>query len=457
MTYFVCYNKNVNRFKTKTKENLGHFKLLFLVAAVFGLLFFSSRNNSKAAELFDCDEYFKNNTAFSTDCDQLSGDAKAKCEAYDKKIKTNCQMIEIKRKQGNTLEKQMLLIDIEQQKNQIELQKTQAKDADLSQQIADLEQEIKYKENLIKYQQLILAGLMQSYYEYDQEGVLKLVMANKNLSDVFNQGDYIEQSSDRVSEVLSTIKKEKAELQEKYDVLKNKKEESERVKKELEDKKANLQYTENQKQSLLTQTQGEEAKYQKLLARVEAQKSELFDFSTASNLDDVIGSVSSYKKPDSKYWNSDNFFSQRDSRWANKKIGGTKYLMKDFGCAVTSVAMAYQFDGKNYTPQTVLSSAGFTNQALIYWPAGWVKRGFNSSVVDDKLKDGKVVIVHIKKGSSAGHFVVIHHKPSDFKNINDYVVHDPYFGANLYLGTSRALVGKLGTNSSTSIDTMITY
>ncbi len=68
--------------------------------------------------------------------------------------------------------------------------------------------------------------------------------------------------------------------------------------------------------------------------------------------------------------------------------------MKDFGCAVTSVAMAYQFNGKNYTPQTVLSSADFTSQALIYWPAGWKKLAFNSTIVDGQLKNGKVVIVH---------------------------------------------------------------
>ena len=271
-------------FKTKSAK-LNIFSVLILLTVVFGLLFFSFKDMVQAS-----------------DCDQLTGDDKDKCEALEKKAKAYQDLIDIKNKQQNTLEKQMLLIDIEQQKNQIELKKTQAKAEDLSQQIADLEQEIKYKENLIKYQQLILAGLMQTYYEYDQEGVLELVLANKNFSDILNQGDYIEQSSDRVSEVLSIIKKEKAELQKKYDVLKNKKEESERVKKELEDKKANLQYTENQKQSLLTQTQGEEAKYQKLLARVEQQKLELLGdindlYTTSSSEFDAL-----IEKAPSKYW-----------------------------------------------------------------------------------------------------------------------------------------------------------
>ncbi|HEX7586306.1 MAG TPA: hypothetical protein VF390_01590, partial [Patescibacteria group bacterium] len=249
----------------------------------------------------------------------------------------------------------------------------------------------------------------------------------------------------------------KANLEAEQNSLADTKRKNEDLKNQMEDKKYDLQSNENQKQSLLSKTAGEEAKYQELLAKVEQQKLELFDFGTASNLSDVLDSVSSYPKPLSKYWDSSHFYYQWDSRWANKKIGGTKYLMKDFGCAVASVAMAYQFNGKNYTPQAVLANADFTSQALIYWPAGWVKRAFDSGVVDSQLKNGKVVIVHIKKGSSAGHFVVIHHKPSNFKTINDYVVHDPYFGANLYLGTSRALMGAMNPRSGTVIDQMVMY
>lgn len=424
--------------KIKNSQIVFVFRLV-LTAAIFGLALFSLAK------------------ADNIDCGQLTGDDKEKCEILEKKAENYQNIIDIKNKQQTTLQKQMEIINTEQARTQTELAVTKNKAENLAGKIDDLERDINYKEDLMSYQKLMLSGMMQAYYEYYQQGVLDLVLINQNFSEVLDQADYLEQTGAKVNEVLDGIQKVKAELENQQNDLTRKKEESEKLKQELEDKKSNLQYSENQKQSLLAQTQGEEAKYQQLLARVEAQKLELFDFSAAGNLEDVIGSVNSYKKPEQNYWDADNFYSQRDDRWANKKIGGTKYLMKDFGCAVTSVAMAYQFKGKNYTPQTILSSADFTNQALIYWPAGWVKRAFNSAIIDSQLKSGKAVIVHIKKGSSAGHFVVIHHKPASFKSINDYVVHDPYFGSNLYLGTSRALVGKLGTNSATSIDSMVIY
>lgn len=395
--------------------------------------------------------------AEGSDCTILTGDAHKQCDDLENKAKAYQDLIDIKNKQQDTLQKQMDLIDLEQSRNQQDLSVINLKATDLSQKIKDLEIQILGKETLIKYQKSILAGLMQSYYEDYQEGVLNIVLINKNFSEVMSQSDYLGQTSARLKDVLATIDATKTDLEKEQNLLVESKRENEDLQNQLQDKKDSLSSNEFQKQNLLSKTAGEEAKYQDLLAKVEQQKLELFDFGAVSNLNDVVGSVSSYKKPDAKYWDNDNFYLQWDSRWANKKIGGTKYLMKDFGCAVTSVAMAYQFKGNNYTPQTVLTSADFTSQALIYWPAGWVKRAFDSGVVDSQLKNGKVVIVHIKKGSSAGHFVVIHHKPSNFKNINDYVVHDPYFGANLYLGTSRALMGAMNPRSGTVIDQMVLY
>lgn len=427
--------------KTKTTTT-ARLSKIFLTAIIVSFAVFVFQNIKHAS---------------SADCNLLTGDDKDKCEELEKKAKAYQDLIDIKNKQQDTLQRQLDLINLEQSKNQTDITLIRQKSDILNQQISELEIQIVAKENLVKYQRSMLSGLMQSYYEDYQEGVLNIVLINKNFSDILNQSDYVGQASARLKDILATIDAAKTDLEKEQNLLVEEKRENEDLKNQLQDKKDSLSSNEFQKQTLLSKTAGEEAKYQELLAKVEQQKLELFDFGTASNLSDVLGSVSSYSKPPSKYWDNDNFYYQWDSRWANKKIGGTKYLMKDFGCAVTSVAMAYQFSGKNYSPQTILASADFTNQALIYWPSGWVKRTFNSSIVDSKLKEGKVVIVHIKKGSSAGHFVVIHHKPKDFNSINDYVVHDPYFGANLYLGTSRALVGKLGTDSSTTIDQMVIY
>jgi len=432
--------------KAKIKNN--QIKLifwLFLATTVFGLAFFSS---IKANDI---------------DCGQLTGDDKKKCEILEKKAEDYQDLIDINNKQQSTLQKQMEIIDLEQVKTQKELSTTKSRAEELAIKINSLEGDIEYKENLMNYQKLILAGMMQSYYEYYQQGILDLVLINRNFSAILNQSDYLEQTSLKINEILESIEKIKTELEKQQGDLVDKKEENEKTKQELERKKSELLTNEAQKQNLLIKTQGEEAKYHQLLSRVEAQKRELFNFSEASNLAEVDASVGNYAKPDSKYWAStDWYFSQKDSRWGNKTIGNSNSLMKDYGCAVTSVSMTFRFAGASIDPGKMSKQKIFYYD-LIKWPASWnpdieltssINHGnINWKTIDKEIANQHPVIVFIKKTNGrGGHYVVIHNK-----NSKDYIVHDPYFGSNLYLGTSRALVGALGLNSGTKIDQMIIY
>lgn len=274
----------------------------------------------------------------------------------------------------------------------------------------------------------------------------------------------MEQSASKIKDLIGEIQTAKSNLEKEQNELEQKKQESEELKKELQNRKYELISSESQKQALLTQTQGEEAKYQQLLARVEQQKLELFNFGSAENLDEIDASVSSYSRPDSKYWASTGwYFSQKDSRWGNKTIGNSNSLMKDYGCAVTAVSMAFKYYGAGIDPGIMAKQKIFSYD-LIKWPGSWqpdialassVSHGnVNWDVIDSELEKDHLVIVFIKKTNGrGGHYVVIHNKDKKDK----YVVHDPYFGSNLYLDTSRSLIGKLGANSSTVIDQMIIY
>lgn len=436
----------MNRFKTKTKTSFGLFGLSLIGLAIFGLLFF----------------YSTKSRADSIDCSQLTGDDKDKCQILEDKAKAYQDLIDIKNKQQDTLQKQMALIDAEQQNNQIELQRTQARAATLAEQIDAIEQEISYKENSIKYQQLILTGLLQAYYEDYQEGVLKIVLINKDFSEILNRADYMEQSSSKVSEILRTIQQNKEDLQLENADLQKRKAESEQAQQDLESRKNDLQATEIQKQTLLAQTQGEEQKYQQLLARVEAQKLELFNFSSAGNLADVDASVSSYSKPTDHLASLSWYFSQRDPQWGSKKIGNSNSTIENYGCALAAVSMVLKYYGANVDPGTMAKQKIYYYD-LIKWPGTWppsidlassINHGNISwNTIDSEIAKGHPVIVYIgKTNGRGGHYVVIHNKDK-----KDYIVHDPYFGPNLYLGTSRALVGKLGADSGTRIDQMIIY
>ncbi|MFA7209213.1 MAG: peptidoglycan DD-metalloendopeptidase family protein [Parcubacteria group bacterium] len=220
----------------------------------------------------------------ATDCDS----ANDRVECLEKERKDTQKLIDIKNKTQLTIQSQLSLIDAQQQKNQVELLKTKEKAQSLAQQVANLEREIKDKEDLLKYQQVVLSKLIQSYYEYNQGGLLNIVLINQDFSDIFSQSDHIEQSSSRVSEVLKTIRETKESLQEEYDDLNVKKRESEDMKSELEDRNLNLQYSENQKQNLLGQTQAEIAKYKELLAKIDNEINDLEEgLSNSVNMADL--------------------------------------------------------------------------------------------------------------------------------------------------------------------------
>jgi uncharacterized protein YvpB len=129
---------------------------------------------------------------------------------------------------------------------------------------------------------------------------------------------------------------------------------------------------------------------------------------------------------------------------------------------VASVAMVFKKNEASIDPGKLAKQKIF-DDALINWPSSWspgIKlvqntnhSGVSWSKIDSQINNGNPVIIYIKKTNGrGGHYVVITGKDS-----KDYIVHDPYFGPNIYLGTSRSLVGKIGADSGTKIDQMIIY
>lgn len=435
----------------KRKNNKSENRIKFLLSAI---IFF-------AAFLIFCEVKAESITDIS-DNGSLSDDDKEKLEELQRKAEIYRQIIEIKQKQGETLNNQISLTDanIEQVQNQIEISTKQIED--LNKQILRLQEEIKEKEMLINSQKQLLGQIVQTYYEVNNTEPVVVYLSGKNIASFMVEKDRIAQTGEKIKELVNSIIEIKDGLKKQSDELDQKKGEFVEKNQELQDKNDNLESIKEQKQTLLNQTQGEEARYQELLAKVEKQKEELLDidqYFAASGL-----SADSYPKPDSKYFASTNwFYYQWDSRWGNENIGNTRTKMKSYGCAVTSVAMVFKKHGGSMDPGDLANQRIFSGD-LISWPNSWsnpkvtlVSSKYHGNIswstIDSQIKKGKPVIVYIKRSRGGGHYVVVHHKDSKGK----YVVHDPYFGANIFLDTSRALVGALGTSSNTSVDQMIIY
>jgi len=401
------------------------------------------------------------------DCDALTDDDKKEaCQKLEKQSKLYNATLKLKQKQASLLTDQITTLTGQVQTVTAQIDDSQQKINDLSQQIDSLDSQINEKNLVIKSQQKILAALMQSYYDdTSQDALLPALVSMSPESGIgfLGRSEYTAETGGKIQELLESITSLRDGLTADKKESEEKKNEIDTLREQLKSQNASLTAVRSNKTVLLGQTQTEAEKYQEMLANIESQKADLFDFSSASNADALIESVSDYDAPDdSDELSTSWYFSQRDSRWASTKIGNTSSNMRDYGCAVSSVAMVFKKFGISITPGK-LAKMNIFYKDLINWPDSWSSSidlvsstshgNVSWSEINSQIKKGNPVIIHIAKtNGKGGHYVVIGGKDS-----NDYIVHDPYFGANLYLKTSRSLVGKIGTDSGTKIDQMIIY
>jgi len=389
-----------------------------------------------------------------------------KVEKLEEKAKVYEKIIELKQKQQTTLDGQISSLNSDIGILESEINANKFKINDFNDQIREVESNIKKKEKLIQAQKKVLAGMIRVYSEHSQDdNLIASILNNEGLSSFMIKKDRIAQTGDNVKNMLSSLKALKNNLKEDRSLLESQKAKLVDVHYELEEKGSYLESNRRQKKTLLSQTQGEESKYKKLLERVEDQKQQLLgdiDELYSANSEEISALAKSFKKPTSGLASRSWYYSQKDSRWGSRRIGQSSSLLKDYGCAITSVAMVFTYHGEDITPKTLAKQPIFYWD-LIKWPATWRSlklventnhSGVSWSKIDKELDKDNPVIVFIRAGNKGGHYVVIHHKKK-----GKYIVHDPYWGANIYLDSSMKLLSKLyGVSiSKRSIDQMVLY
>jgi hypothetical protein len=387
-----------------------------------------------------------------------------KIKELEEKARTYQQIISIKQKQQATLENQISLIETEAERLQAEIDLNKGKIDDLNSQVDNLRNQINDKEQAMRDQKKILGQLIQKYYEYKNDNTFS-VLLDQQLSSFTAEEDHLSQTGDKIKDMINSIESLKNGLEQEKRAAEDKVTEITDLYYQQQEKNSELESTKSQKEALSAQTQGEENRYQQLLTRVEAQKLELLgdiDQLYSSNTAAINLLASTLEKPKNGLASTSWYYSQKDGRWGNMNIGQSHSLVKDYGCALTSVAMVFTYYGEIETPATLAKQKIFYWD-LIVWPNGdKVKLISNSSHgglkwtdVDRELALNNPVIVFIKaKAGGAGHYVVIHHKVG-----SDYVVHDPYFGSNIFLSSSIKLLSALYKTSisMSSVDQMILY
>gem|GEM_PF-258932 len=382
----------------------------------------------------------------------------------ESKINTYSKMIDVKQNQQQTLNNQLDIIDnqIDQTKEQIQQSQKDIEVTDLE--IQQLDLRISDQTDLLKQKQAALQVLINDLYRKDEKNIIEIMLSYAGISSFVQEIAYTEQANERVFNKLEEINTVRQDLESKQ---KEQKDKHDKILSDIQkknDRTYYLQGEQDSKEKLLTDTQGEEDRYQKLLKRVEEEKQTLLgdiDELSASKSSELGIVQSKQPKPTSGLAGTDWYFAQRDPRWGKTCIGHSNTLMSKYGCAVTAVAMVLRYHGIDINPGIMARQPIFSSD-LIVWPDQWqnVSRvgGYSHGniswdTVDAEIANHNPVIVFVRaNGRGAGHYVVIHHKDNHGK----YVVHDPYWGPNIFLDSTRQNISVL-YGSGTSVDQMIIY
>jgi len=374
----------------------------------------------------------------------------------------------INQKQGEikSLKNQVAIFNARINKIQIEANITEDDIKRTELEILQLEYGIEQTGDGILSQKDNLAQVIQTIAEFDNISELEMMLDSEDFSDFFNQMTYLDNLQNGVKEKVESLKALKLKLGADKESKEEKKERLEGLKTQLNSQKWSLASQRESREDLLYYTKGEEGKYQEMLANIEEQKKSLLgDLNRLRQQKsaELARLKELQEKPPSGSWASLNwFYTQDDSRWANTTIGISSLSMANYGCAITAVSMIFNYHGTSITPGQLAKEPIYTRGGLIYWPNKWgniqlIKKTYRTAVdwfrIDREIGAGYPVIVRIQAdGRGGGHYVIIHHKTTDGR----YVVHDPLFGANIYLDSSRVYISNL-YETTTSINQMIIY
>jgi len=375
----------------------------------------------------------------------------------------------INQKQGEikSLKNQIYIFNARINKLQIEINITEDDVIQTKLEILQLEYGIEETGEDIVKQKENLAKIIQTIAEYDHIDELLMILQSDDFSDFFNQLTYLDNLQNGVKEKVDNLKFLKETLHQDKESKEEKKERLETLKEQLDGQKWSLASQRKTKESLLSYTRGEESEYQQMLANIETQKKSLLgDINRLrqQKAAELARLKELQEKPPSEYWASTNwYYRQDDSRWTNTTIGISDSELGNYGCAITSIAMIWKKNGINITPGQLAKESIFYYD-LIVWPKRWGSvscvncppphvSSFDWFRLDREIGAGYPVVIFVKAvGRGGGHYVVVHHKTKDGR----YVVHDPLFGANIYLDSTRVYISTL-YNTTTRVDQMVIY
>lgn len=357
----------------------------------------------------DCDQQYK----CEADSDSYSTCLEQQKRCWENKISNA-------KSEANTLQSAIAIINGQVRVQALQIQQTQNEINALEKEVGQLSERIEGLAISLNRLGRVLLQHIKENYKYSRLPYKQNFFASDSFNNFISQLRYHDLAQNQTLELMKRTELQRLTYNEQKELKELKQAEVEKKRQELQSQKNILDSQKASKNELLKQTQNSEAVYQQKLSAAIAELNSLKAFSTSRGAS-VVGEQNS---PDGWY------FSQRDQRWADQRLGGSSMKMLDVGCLVASTAMIKKKYGEGVNPITIASNNSyfFANTAYMLrpWPAPlghyYQHSAYSQSTLDSKLQEGPV-IVKILAGPYGTHFLVIKEKKDDH-----YIMHDPWEG-----------------------------
>jgi len=328
------------------------------------------------------------------------------------------------RQQKNTLSSQIQLMDTQIKLTELKIQETEDKITQTQKEIENITTRIEGLDTSLDYLSKTLLKRIVDGYKKRDVSIFNLLLDSDSAGDLFNRIKYQKTAQENNQKLIVKVQELKNNFEEQKQKREDKKIELDNLNKVLNEQKNNLASQKKAKQNLLAVTQNDERNYQQLLDEARRQLSSFRSFTQAGG-GGVIGANAFGTGSDGWY------YSQRDARWANNRIGASSENILEVGCLLTDIAMVMKKYGNNMTPADIAGNTSyfFSNTAYMLHPSrfGW-PNGLNYSNIDissikDEINSGRPVIAGVYAGAYGTHYIVLKAIDGD-----DFIMHDPYYG-----------------------------
>lgn len=219
-------------------------------------------------------------TADSITCLQEANQAKAddlndQLDSIDAKIKAYQQIVDLKQRQGATLTDQIEGLQAQADKLQLQIDTTTKQIQDLEGQIRSLSLRVAEKSILIDRQKNILSELMQVYYDDFSSVSTPTFLTSAESLLYFKKEGWTADVSDKVGEILGSVKALRDSLTIEQVQVSSKKAEVDSLYADLAQRNASLVATQKSKADLLSKTQAEETKYTSLVDKLQKERDDI--------------------------------------------------------------------------------------------------------------------------------------------------------------------------------------